>query len=204
MSHGARRLWRGALVTLGVIVALWSLGTSETPAGPKAVPPCITPTAVSVNERWGIADAVVAPFCTQVNSGRRWVPSNAWFMNTAFDAVPPSFVAQGATPVQDFVAKFVGVKYVVDAGTNKEKTYVFPNDESLGILLNVEGFDVVNSITLGSLKPLSVGDHTIDSYFIFSAMHCDGLPPGDPDQNCLPAGETLFSSVEFTVTPEHN
>ena len=59
--------------------------------------------------------------------------------------MPPSFVAQGASPVQDFVAKFVGVKHVVDAGTNKEKTYVFPNDDSLGILPNVEGFDVVNT-----------------------------------------------------------
>ena len=205
MSQDSRRLWCGALVILGVLVAVLGLGRSEAAAGPKAVAPCITPppTAVNVNERWGITDAVVAPFCTQVNSGRRWVPSNAWFMNTAFDVVPPGFVAQGATPVQDFVAKFVGVKHVVDAGTNNEKTYVFPNDDSLGILLAVEGFDVVNAITLGSLNPLSVGDHTVDSYFIFSAMHCDGLPPGDPDQNCLPAGETLFGSVEFTVTPGH-
>jgi hypothetical protein len=190
-------------VTLGVLVAVLGLGVSGVAAGPKAVTPCITPTSVNINERWGITDAVVAPFCTQINSGRRWVPSNAWFMNAFFEVVPSGFVPAGATPVKDFVAKFVGVKYVVDAGTNKEKTYVFPSDESLGILLNVEGFDVVNTITLGSLKPLNVGTHTVDSYFIFNAMHCDGLGDVITD-NCFVAGENGFGSVEFTVTAGHN
>src|SRR5262245_51291655 len=195
MSQCSRRIRRVALVTLGVLVALLGVSMSGAAAGPKAVPPCITPTSVNINERWGISDAIVAgDFCTQVSSGRRWVPSNAWFMNTAFDLVPSGFVPAGATPVLDFVAKFVGVKLVVDAGTNKEKTYVFPNDDSLGILLDVDGLDVVNAITLGSLKPLSVGVHTVDSYFILSAMHCDGLGDVVAD-NCLAAGETLFTQV---------
>jgi hypothetical protein len=202
MSQNLRRLRHGVLVTLGVLVATLGLGVSGAPAGPKAVKPCISPTEVDLNERWGISDAIVAPFCTKVNSGRRWVPSNAWFMNAAFDSVPEEFVPAGATPLEDFVAKFIGVKYVVDPGTSKEKTYVFPNDDSLGIV-NIPGTDIVNPITLGSLKPLSVGDHVVDSYLVFGAMHCDGF--GDVvDENCLPAGETLYQSVAFKVTPGHN
>jgi hypothetical protein len=59
-------------------------------------------------------------------------------------------------------------------------------------------------VTLGTLKPLSVGDHVVESYLSFSAMHCDGFGDVVAD-NCLPAGETLFlPTVSFTVTPGHN
>jgi len=34
-------------------------------------------------------------------------------------------------------------------------------------------------------------------------MHCDGFDIV-VEENCLPAGETLYSSVRFTVTPGHN
>jgi hypothetical protein len=193
---------RSVPVVLGVLVACLGLLTTEAPAGPKTVKPCISPTEVNLNERWGISDAIVAPFCTEVSSGRRWVVSNAWFMNPTFDFMPVGFVAAGATPVEDFIAKFVGVKYVVDPGTSKEKTYVFPSDDSLGVI-SAPPFDVVNPVTLGSLKPSSIGDHVVDSYFVLSGMHCDGL--GDiVEENCLPAGETLYQTVEFTVTPGHN
>jgi hypothetical protein len=61
----------------------------------------------------------------------------------------------------------------------------------------------VNPVSLGALRPLSVGDHVVDSYLLFSAMHCDGFDIV-VGENCLPAGETLYSSVQFTVTPGHN
>jgi hypothetical protein len=96
------------------------------------------------------------------------------------------------------------VKYVVDPGTRQEKTYVFGNDDDLGIFNDRElGTVVANTVSLGTLKPLSVGDHVVDSYLLLSAMHCDGFGDVVTD-NCLPAGETLFSSVEFEVTPGHN
>src|SRR5215475_4425499 len=117
-------------------------------------------------------------------------------MNLPFDAAPAGFVPAGSTPLEDFIAKFIGVKYVVDPGTVKEKTYVFTNDD----VHTVEA-EVVNPITLGSLKPLSVGDHVLDSYLLFSAMHCDGF--GDVvEENCL-SGEAFFQSVEFTINPGH-
>ena len=113
MVEKSWRFRRSVPVVLGVLVACLGLHTTEAPGGPKTVKPCISPTQVNLNERWGISDAIVAPFCTEVNSGRRWVVSNAWFVNPTFDSVPPGFVAAGATPVEDFIAKFVGVKYVV-------------------------------------------------------------------------------------------
>ncbi len=197
MMNGLRR---GVVVTFGVLIACLAVGASGASGTPKPVEHCITPTAVDLNERWGISEAIVAPFCTEVASGRGWIVSNAWFMNLAFDVVPASFVPAGATPLDDFKAKFIGVKYVIDAGTKQEKTYQFPSDESLGVILNAGGFDVVNPITLGTLKPLSVGDHVVDSYFLFSEMHCDGL--GDVvEDNCLGPGEVLLSTVEFKVLP---
>jgi len=106
------------------------------------------------------------------------------------------------SPLEDFIAKFIGVKYVVDPGTSKEKTYVFGNDDDLGIFN--DGITVAaNSVSLGTLKPLSVGDHVVDSYLLFSAMHCDGID-SVVEENCLPAGETWYSSVQFTVTPGHD
>jgi hypothetical protein len=203
MSRNCGRLRWSVVVTLGVLIACLGLGATRASAGPKAVPHCITPTGVDLNERYEVSEAIVAPFCTEVGSGRHWTVSNAWFMNTFFELVPASFVpAPGAdTPLEDFIAKFIGVKYVVDPGTPKEKTYFFGSGDDLATL-NDGVFDIANPITLGVLKPLSVGDHVVDSYLLFSAMHCDGL--GDVvDENCL-GPETLFSSVELTVTPGHN
>jgi hypothetical protein len=197
-----RRLRYRIVVTLGVLVACLGLGASASSAEPKTAKPCITPTDVNLNERYGVSDTIVAPFCTEVNSGRRWTVSNAWFMNYSFEAVPEGFEAAGATPLDDFIAKLIGVKYVVDPGTKKEKTYVFGNDDDLGIVDDGIGI-IANAVTLGVLKPLSVGDHVVDSYLLFSAMHCDGYG-AVVAENCLPAGEVLFSSVTFTVTPGHN
>jgi hypothetical protein len=49
---------------------------------------------------------------------------------------------------------------------------------------------------------LRVGRHEVEAYWVFGAMHCDGLGE-DPALQCFPAGETLFHSVEFEVTPGH-
>jgi hypothetical protein len=199
--HGWWRCNVVLIAVLGVLVGSLGSGARESWAGPRPVPHCISPTAVDLNVRWAISDAIVAPFCTEVNSGRQWVPSNAWFMNFVFDAAPAGFVPAGSTPLEDFIAKFIGVKYVVDPGTKKEKTYIVTNDDDLGIVHTIDA-EVVNPITLGSLKPLSVGDHVVDSYLLFSAMHCDGF--GDVvDENCL-SGEAFFQRVEFTVKPGHN
>ena len=158
------------------------------------------PTGVDLNVVYGVSAAIVAPFCTEIDAGHRWTVTNAWFMSPTFDIVPAGFVPAGATPADDFIAKFEAMKYVVDPGP-KEKSYVFTNVEALAIRgpLPPEGFFVANPITLGSMSPLKPGTHVVESYFVMSALHCDGL--GDSVAgNCL-QGVTLFSSIEFTVTP---
>ena len=202
MSEQGWRLCRGIVVTVGVLGVCLGPGASRSSAGPKPIPHCITPTAVDINERYGVFEPIVAPFCTTLSSGRHWTVSNGWFMSPTFVAKPDGFEPAGGTPLEDFIAKFIGVKYVVDPGTSKEKTYVFGNDDDLGIFNDVLTV-AVNPVGLGTLRPLSVGDHVVDSYLLFSAMHCDGIDVV-VGENCLPAGETLYSSVQFTVTPGHN
>src|SRR5262245_42889715 len=199
------RSWSSSrvVVALAAFAACIGVSASGTSAGPKPVEPCITPTDVNINERYGISDAVVAPFCTAVGSGRGWTVSNAWTMNATFeDPGPAEFEPAGATPLEDFKAKLIGVKYVVEPGTSREKTYLFPNSDRLGTFLG-DGFTVANAVSLGAVHPLDVGGHAVDSYLLFRAMHCDGFG-SVVGENCLPAGETFFDRVEFTVTPGHH
>ena len=120
-------------------------------------------------------------------------------MSTSFDAVPDGFVPAGNTPLEDFRAKFVGVKYVVDPGTTQQQTFMFDNVDQLA-LLQIDGVPTVNTVTMASLHPLSAGDHVVQTFWVFNAMHCDGIAAVVPE-NCLAAGETLYHQVTFAVSP---
>jgi hypothetical protein len=155
-----------------------------------------------LNELFDVSDQIVYFFCPTVDAGQHWTFTIPWFMNTSFESVPPEFVPAGDTPLEDFVAKFVAVKYVVDPGTEEEKTYVFPNSDMLwtGVLADLPA---VNTLTLGSVQPLSVGQHLVEVYWEFSALHCDGLA-ANLEENCIPAGETLFRRTTFEVISGHH
>ena len=119
-------------------------------------------------------------------------------MNTTFASAPAGFVPAGATPLDDFLAKFVAAKYVVDPGTRQAKTYVFPKSSRLWTG-QVDGLPAVTTATLGLLQPLSPGQHLVEVYWGMSAQHCDALGDVIAD-NCLPAGEVLFNRIPFVVT----
>ena len=166
---------------------------------------CITPLGSDLNIRYGISTQIVTPFCTQVDSGETWTtPGGApWAMNTSFVTVPEGFIAAGTTPLEDFLAKFTAAKVVVDVGTSEEKTYVFPKSDKLW-MGNLGGFPAVQTATLTILKPLSVGQHTVQLYWVFSAMHCDGFGNVVQD-NCLGPGEVAYGPlITFQVTPGSN
>jgi hypothetical protein len=166
---------------------------------------CIAPTGADLNIRYGISTQIVTPFCTQVDSGETWTtPGGApWFVNTSFATVPEGFVAVGATPLEDFLAKLTGANVVVDAGTSEEKTYLFPKSDKLW-MGNLGGFPAVQTVTLTTLKPLSVGTHTVQLYWVFSALHCDGFGNLVQD-NCLGPGEVPYGPlITFQVTPGSN
>jgi hypothetical protein len=123
-------------------------------------------------------------------------------MGLTFKTVPKGFERAGATPLEDLIAKFIGVKLVVDPGTAQEQTYVFTNADDVG-MIEENGFDVVNTVTMGTLEPLSVGRHVVDAYFSMSAMHCDGLGRV-VEENCLLAGDSFYVQITFEVTAGHN
>lgn len=171
---------------------------------------CISPSGTDLNLALGISAQIVAPTppflsgCDKVGSGEQWtVAGQVWTMAQTFEEVPGGFVPAGDTPLADFLAKFEAVKYVIDRGTKQEKTVAFPNSNALVLADPDEGLDIVTATTLGTLKPLPVGKHVVESYWVFRAMHCDGIV-ANVDENCLPAGETLFIRVRFEVVPGHN
>ena len=162
---------------------------------------CITPTGIDLNALYGITKQIVTPFCNQVDAGEQWTAGGpAWFMNTSFEAVPDGFVSAGATPLEDFLAKFVAVKYVIDPGTRQEQTYIYLTGDRLWIGTTGPGFPVVWPGTLSKLPPLRVGEHFVVVYWVFNAMHCDGFGTV-VDEFCLGPGEIAYTGVMFEVTP---
>ena len=190
------------VLLLSVVVASLALAGRPAVADPNAGPgPCFRPDGVNLNELYGVSYRIITRTCNQAVAGERWVQPAAWFMAPTFEAVPDEFVPAGSTPLEDFVAKFTAVRYVVDAGTKHERTYVVPTSDRLWIG-ELEGLSAVNTVTLASLKPVSVGQHTIAVYWTFSAMHCDGLA-ANAVENCFPAGETFYTATAFEVLPRN-
>ena len=163
---------------------------------------CISPRGQDLNEVYGVSEQIVTGFCAEVASGEKWRAGAPWFMAKTFDQVPDDFVPVGATPLDDFLAKFTHVRYVVDAGTRQERTVIHRTSSAMWTDTSGET-DGVSPITLGVFSPLRVGPHTLDKYWVFSAMHCDGLV-ANVDENCLPAGETFYGHTDFEVIAGHN
>ena len=141
-----------------VVTASTLLASQPAQASTPVENHCITFGGIDLNQFYGVSEQLVAPGCSQIGSGEPYRVWAGWWMNSSFAAVPSEFVPAGDTPLEDFVAKFVAVKYVVDPGTAQEKTYIVPNRGQLwtGILF---GLPHVNTLTLGVLKPLPVGQH---------------------------------------------
>ncbi len=150
------------LFLVSVIVPISSAG-AVAPGG-SSVSHCVTPTGIDLNERYGLDSAIVAPFCTEIGSGQKWSPSAVWTVNTQYDAMPADFVPAGETPLDDFLAKFQGAWYVVDAGSAQEREYAVPDAGGFTIA-DIDGAVFINSVTALILHPLSVGTHTVDVYW---------------------------------------
>jgi len=175
---------------------------------------CLTPSGLDLNEFLGMSEEVVASFCPEAGSGERWTTSGPWFVNGHFATAPEGFVPafEDATPVEDFQAKFAALKLVIDPGSPREKTVVFP---STGNVFAGPGNAIIPGApdevlvlipaSLGTVQPLPVGSHVVHAYWAFSAMHCDGLGTDTaPGGNCFPAGETLLLQLPFNVVPGHH
>jgi hypothetical protein len=189
-------------------------GNSRARAQAKSKPGnhCLTPSGLDLNAFLGISEQIVTSYCREVGSGEEWTTSGPWFVNGSFASVPEGFVPAGETPVEDFQAKFTALKLLIDPGSPQERTVVFPNTGNVfagpanAIAPGApEEVLILIPASLGTVQPLPVGPHTVHAYWIFSAMHCDGLgtdtTPGSG--NCFPAGETLYLQLPFEVVPGH-
>ena len=191
-----QRLFRWSLILVFVIASTGLVAQSAQAADNH----CIAPNGIDLNVFFGITKQIVTGFCNHVDSGEQWTTAGAfWLMSTSFEAVPEEFVPAGSTPLEDFLAKFVAIKYVVDPGTRQEQTYVYPTGDKLWIG-TVAGFPTVWPGTLSKLPPLSIGEHVVVAYWVFSAMHRDGLGTVI-DENCLRPGEVEYVAVSFEVAP---
>jgi hypothetical protein len=210
MLHARRRTASiaGALAVAILLLTVpgadvaWAKREGKLPApahGPRAERNhCITPNGLDLNALFGVSEQIVTYFCTDVETGEQWRPGGLWVVGKTFASVPPGFTSSYPTPLADFVAKLVQVRYVVDPGTNREKSYTFPNSDRLWTGPAGPDADGINTATLGTLHPLPPGEHLVRVFWTFSGTHCDGLGTV-PEENCFPPGESLYAPTTFTV-----
>jgi hypothetical protein len=203
------------VAVVAVLVASLTLGVSGARAAPGGEPGpkdgsfhpggnnadnhCLAPDGTDLNEFYDVSEQIVFFFCPQADSGNFWTTTARWFVRTTFESLPPGFVPSGDTPTEDFVAKFVGVKYVIDPGTNQERTYLYENGGRLWIGDVGDDSVLINTIKFGLLKPLKVGEHFLEVHWVLNGMHCDGYPDGTVEENCLGPGDVLFNQFAFEV-----
>lgn len=202
MKQHRRWLRRSIVTGLAVITVVFAgvggASAGESGRGGPVGNHCITPWGEDLNEKFGTSAQIVAPLfdCAQVDVGERWtLPAPWWGMNTTFEATPKGFVPAGDTPLEDFLAKFAGARYVIDPGTAHERSYFYPAGESLW----TSGSDRSDEVTVvDELNSLPVGNHVVEVYWVFNGTHCDGW--AKKIEQCL-TGENLHTVEEFEVTP---
>jgi len=200
-SYGAAR-WRAvcrvaAIIAVVLALLAGSIGGAPMASAKPKIGHCVSPRGTDINELYGQPGPIVVPFCLEIDGRGRWTVTALWETAPEFGPVPAGFVPAGATPLDDFVAKFAGLRYVVDAFSSHPKSFTFTNVGDLFAEV-VNGIPIANTITLGTLNPLPEGEHTVAVYWTMSALHCDGIADSVTD-NCIPAGESLFEAFAFEV-----
>ncbi len=172
--------------------------TRTRPVKAAAVPPadhnCLSPDGTNLNVFLGISERIVGPpACREAFTGERWVRSfPSW--GTAPDGngarYPRDYTPTVFDPMQDFLAKFQGVRIVTDIGTVREQSRTFGSEVIRRIATSGE-----NPFAFFASDPfpsLTAGEHTSTVFMRLSARHCDGLGRR-PADNCLPGGEFVYS-----------
>ena len=108
--------------------------------------------------------------------------------------------------MDDFVAKLVAVKVVIDGGTRHQRTHVFTPARVVRTDIPAEqvepgqwGAPYPMASILPRMPPLRIGQHTFEPVVVLSAEHCDGFG-SDEALQCLPAGETSFGVRPLAIT----
>jgi hypothetical protein len=196
----------GLSVALAMALAAGAVAPAQASAGPR-VTPCVLPDGLDpyvpggtiLQDFYGVSTSIVTSFCPEIKAGAPWTVVAASYFAKTWEAIPAGYEPVSATPLGDFRARFVGVRIVVDEGTPEEFTVEWPNSPKLWVG-DYGPYDLASPITLGTVRPLSVGVHSERVSYVMSEMACDGLS-ADPALSCIPAGETSFRTVHFTVVP---
>lgn len=191
-----------AIAALAMIGVLLSIGQAAAGAKP-ANRHCIHPSGADMNAVAGTNDRIITSFCTVALVGEHWIPESHWITNTAYEFIPPGFTPLFPSPMDDFKAKFTGGRYVVDAGTTKERTYKFTASQILKTGFTVPGTNFPLAEIMPVLHPLPPGPHIVDIFLSISADTWDGLGV-DPAANLWPAGEKYCTRYAFTVVTKNS
>lgn len=178
---------------LGMVVA--QPAAAQTPRNT----PCIQPDGVDSVDRFGLSVSAVLPWCREIKSGAQWATGVGWVVAKTWEAMPAGYEPAGTTPLDDFKAKFVSFRVYVDEGTPHAFMVEWPNSPDLWVG-TLGSLDLIAPITLGTIRPLSLGSHTARRAYVFSATQCDGTS-SDPALSCAPAGEFDVGTITFTVIP---
>ncbi|MDQ4215859.1 hypothetical protein [Microbacterium capsulatum] len=211
--HAPHRRGLIALVSLVTVIGAIGIQAPAASAASPRVPHCVAPAGVDVpagtdiNALFGEQATIASNYysCGSIPAGSPWVGIFGFYFAKSWLQVPPGYVPAAPTPREDFIKKFVGIRYVVDAGTPREFSVEFPNSPKLWIgdiagydpsIGDYSQYDWAQGMTLGVMRPLSVGVHTVQKSVIMSAVQCDGNFAVF-ELSCLPAGETTVGTSQF-------
>ncbi len=196
------------LVAMVVTIAL-QVGSTSASAGKSEPNHCVNEFGVDYNTLFGEADRFRTFECRTVIAGERWIPFLFWATDDGVDSVyPEGYVPLKPAPVDDFVAKLIAVKVVVDGGTAQERVQSFSASQAVRTNINAEQLQpgawpvpTPMAAMLPRMLPATVGEHTFQVIVVLRAEHCDGLGPVRELQ-CLPAGPIDFTGVRpLSVSP---
>jgi hypothetical protein len=160
------------------------------------------------------------PACLTVRQGT-FARTHGWIAQEGAKAVyPADYTPDRREPMADFLSKLTEARYVISRDGVVEVERVVRGRAlrshatlgRFGDLFVAPDTTLVPGVAIGPDAPewtthelfdarrLPLGDHTIEIYWTLSDRHCDGFAP-DPAIDCVPAGESLSTSTDFTVVP---
>ena len=95
---------------------------------------CVTGDGIDLNEVLAVSETIVLhPDCYEVDAGEIYIPLGYWMMAKSYESVPSPHPLAGSTPIEDFLAKVVAVRYVVDPDTRRARSYRFDARDNVRI-----------------------------------------------------------------------
>ena len=162
------------------------------------------------------------PPCVTVVKGTTLYRTHGWISQQSPGAVQPvypdGYRPDFPAPMTDFLSKITQARYVISRDGRTELTRTVTGRDlfrraklgTFGDLFVAPDTTLSPGVTIYGASPewttlepfdskrLKLGQHTIDIYWTLTKQHCDGFA-ADVASNCLPAGESLTTSTQFTV-----